>query len=73
MQQNRLLLGEQICEKLSNNENNSNILGYDTPEFIIMYEDILRQQMNNMSGNMLENMKDTMDEKRNENGLQYIL
>eukprot|EP01084_Bolivina_argentea_P300792 518741_1 len=73
IQQNRLFIAELTCNRfLNENISQKQILGYDTPEFIIIYEDILRQQMNNMNKNMLQNNIQKMDKKRNQNGPQYI-
>ncbi len=73
IQQNRLFLGEQICSKFLNENMKLKVLGYNIPEFIIIYEDILRQQMNNMNKNILQNICDKMDKKRNKNGPKFIL
>ena len=74
VQQNRLLLAKQICNKFlqkSKIDGDKAVLGYHTPKLIIIYEDILRQNMNDMTKNCTEDVIAKMDSKRNVNGPNY--
>eukprot|EP01083_Nonionella_stella_P006210 18058_1 len=71
VQQNRLLLAQNICDDCLRKK--ESILGYDCAEFVILYEDILRQKMNQMVKNVSQDVSDAMDAKRNVHGPQRVL
>ena len=76
VQQNRLLSARRICDdflakhKLFGNES---ILGHHTPDFIIIYEDILRREMNEMLKKLSPDAAAKLDAQRDVNGPQTFI
>merc|ERR1712228_659304 len=67
IQQNRLFTAKQVCSLLRKRSDFGK-----SAQLCIIYEDILRQTMNNMMKNMSKDAMEAMDNERNENDEDFM-